>query len=44
MGPLVPRDCKVSKCNFNLLWVVIGIAFVIKNVNWLDFGYCLNNL
>jgi hypothetical protein len=30
MGPPVPRDCKVLKCNVNLLWVVIGIAFVIK--------------
>jgi hypothetical protein len=27
-----------------LLWVVIGIAFVIKSVNWLHLGYCSNHL
>jgi hypothetical protein len=28
----------------NLLWVVIGIAIIIKSVNWSNLGYCSNHL
>jgi hypothetical protein len=41
---LFQKIVKISKRNFNLLWVVIDIAIVIKNVNWSDLGYCSNPL
>jgi hypothetical protein len=39
MSRSIPKDVKVSKCNFHLLWVITIFNFVITSPNASNLGY-----
>jgi hypothetical protein len=44
MGPLVPKDFGISKCNLHSLQMTTSFAFVIKSVNRPNLGCCSSHL